>query len=157
MQYSIIRNNQTFGPYDLSTIQIYVNDGRILLQDKVISVNGEALSVRDVLKVNNIRYRTKTGNIFSQIQSFGLNLLLPKDSISLKTLKGDSKLIIISLVGLSPAFLIKFTLASVITFYAIALYFSLIWALFFYTVFKTSQVSVKKTIYIFFCPSANIF
>jgi RsiW-degrading membrane proteinase PrsW (M82 family) len=157
MQYSIIRNNQTFGPYDLSTIQIYVNDGRILLQDKVISINGEDLSVRDILKVNNSRYRIKTGNIFSQIQSFGLNLLLPKDSISFKTLKGDSKLIIISLVGLAPAFLIKFTLASVITFYAIALYFSLIWALFFYTVFKTSQVSVKKTIYIFFSVQVLIF
>jgi RsiW-degrading membrane proteinase PrsW (M82 family) len=157
MQYSIIRNNQTFGPYDLSTIQIYVKDGRILLQDKVISIKGEDLSVRDVLKLNNIRCTIKTGNIFSQIQSFGLNLLLPKDSISFKTLKGDSKLIIISLVGLAPAFLIKFTLASIITFYAIALYFSLIWALFFYAVFKTSQVSVKKTIFIFFSVQVLIF
>jgi RsiW-degrading membrane proteinase PrsW (M82 family) len=157
MQYSIIRNNQTFGPYDLSAIQMYVNDGRILLQDKVISINGENLSVRDVLKVNNLKYSIKTGNIFSQIQSFGLNLLLPKDSISFKTFKGDSKLIIISLVGLAPAFLIKFTLASIITFYAIALYFSLIWGLFFYTVFKTNQVSIKKSIFIFFTVQLLIF
>jgi hypothetical protein len=35
MQYSIIRNNQTFDPYD-SAIQLYVNDGKILLQDKML-------------------------------------------------------------------------------------------------------------------------
>ncbi|WP_281324344.1 hypothetical protein [Flavobacterium sp. IMCC34518] len=144
MQYSIIRNNQVFGPYEISTIQLYVSEGKILLQDKVVNTNGKDLSVRDVLKSNKLKYRIKTGNFFSQIQSFGLNLLLPKDSISYKTLKGDSKLLIISFIGLAPAFLIRITSASVFTFYAIALYFSLIWGLFFYTVFKTTQVSVKK-------------
>ena len=157
MQYSIERNNQTFGPYELSAIQTYVYEGKILLQDKVISTKGENISVRDVLKRNNLKYKIKSGNIFSQIQSFGLNLLLPKDSISFKTLKKDSKLIIISLVGLAPAFLIRITGATVITFYVIALYFSLIWGLFFYSVFKTFQVSIKKTILIFFSVQILIF
>lgn len=157
MQYSIERNNQTFGPYDLSTIQTYVYEGKILLQDKVVSSQGENISVRDVLKRNNLKYKIKSGNIFSQIQSFGLNLLLPKDSISFKTLKEDSKLIIISLVGLAPAFLIRITGATVITFYVIALYFSLIWGLFFYSVFKTNQVSIKKTVLIFFSVQILIF
>jgi RsiW-degrading membrane proteinase PrsW (M82 family) len=157
MQYSIERNNQTFGPYDLSAIQNYVYEGKILLQDKVVSSQGENISVRDVLKRNNLKYKIKSSNIFSQIQSFGLNLLLPKDSISFKTLKEDSKLIIISLVGLAPAFLIRITGATVITFYVIALYFSLIWGLFFYSVFKTNQVSIKKTVLIFFSVQILIF
>ena len=157
MQYLIERNKQTFGPYELSTIQTYVFEGKILLQDKVVSANGENISVRDVLKRNNIKYKIKSGNIISQIQSLGLNLLLPKDSISFKTLKQDSKLIIISLVGLAPAFLIKITGATIVTFYVIALYFSLIWGLFFYSVFKTFQVSLKKTILIFFSVQILIF
>ena len=157
MQYSIERNNQTFGPYDLSAIQTYVYEGKILLQDKVVSSIGENISVRDVLKRNNLKYKIKSGTIFSQIQSFGLNLLLPKDSISFKTLKEDSKLIVISLVGLAPAFLIRITGATVITFYVIALYFSLIWGLFFYSVFKTNQVSIKKTVLIFFSVQILIF
>jgi RsiW-degrading membrane proteinase PrsW (M82 family) len=157
MQYSIERNNQTYGPYDLSAIQNYVYEGKILLQDKVVSSQGENISVRDVLKRNNLKYKIKSSNIFSQIQSFGLNLLLPKDSISFKTLKEDSKLIIISLVGLAPAFLIRITGATVITFYVIALYFSLIWGLFFYSVFKTNQVSIKKTVLIFFSVQILIF
>jgi protease PrsW len=157
MQYSIERNNQTFGPYELSVIQSYVNEGKILLQDKVVSNNGENISVRDVLKRNNLKYKIKSGTIFSQIQSFGLNLLLPKDSISYKTLKQDSKLLIISLVGLAPAFLIRITGATVFTFYVIALYFSLIWGLFFFSVFKTNQVSIKKTVSIFFTVQIVIF
>ena len=157
MQYSITRNNQVFGPYELSTIKTYVYEGKILLQDKVISANGENISVRDVLKRNNIKYKIKSGNILSQIQSLGLNLLLPKDSISIKTLKEDSKLLIISLVGLAPAFLIRITGASVITFYVIAMYFSLIWGLFFYSVFKTHQVSIKKSVTIFFSVQILIF
>jgi hypothetical protein len=87
MQYSIERNNQTFGPYELSTILTYVYEGKILLQDKIVSTNGENISVRDVLRRNNIKYRIKNGNILSQIQSLGLNLLLPKDAISFKKLK----------------------------------------------------------------------
>ena len=157
MQYSIERNNQTFGPYELSVIQSYVNEGKILLQDKVVSNNGENISVRDVLKRNNLKYKIKSGTVFSQIQSFGLNLLLPKDSSSYKTLKQDSKLLIISLVGLAPAFLIRITGATVFTFYVIALYFSLIWGLFFFSVFKTNQVSIKKTVSIFFTVQIVIF
>ena len=128
-----------------------------MLQDKVVSNKGENISVRDVLKRNNLKYKIKSGNIFSQIKSFGLNLLLPKDSISFKTLKQDSKLLIISLVGLAPAFLIRITGASIMTFYVIALYFSLIWGLFFYSVFKTHQVSIKKSFAIFFSVQILIF
>lgn len=107
MKYSIIRNNHFFEPYTLSTIQLYVNNGTIMLQDKVVSNNGENLTVRDVLKANNLKYSIKTGNVFSQIQSFGLNLLLPKDSISYKNLKNDNKLLIISFIGLALIISIK--------------------------------------------------
>ena len=82
MQYSIIRNNQVFGPYNISTIQLYVSEGKILLQDKVDNNSGKDLCVRDILKSNKVKYSVNSGSIFSQIQSFGLNLLLPKDSIS---------------------------------------------------------------------------
>ena len=64
---------------------------------------------------------------------------------------------LISIIGLAPAFLIKFTNASVFTFYAIALYFSSIWGLFYYELFKTNQVKIKKAIYIFFTVQIAIF
>lgn len=158
MPYHIERNGQHHGPYELDALKKYVEDGFILLQDKIHDPNGASLSVRDVLKSYGINVKVKNnGNVLSQIKSFGTKLLIPKDSLSFKNLKSDKRLLVIALVGLAPAFLIKFTGASVITFYAIALYFSMIWGLFYYSVFSTTQVSIKKAIILFFLTQVVIF
>jgi RsiW-degrading membrane proteinase PrsW (M82 family) len=158
MQHSIERNNQIFGPYEPSTILIYVNEGKILLQDKVVSNNGQEVSVRDILKSNKLKTNIKkSGNVFSQIQSFGLNLILPNDSFSFRNFKNDNKLLLISIIGLAPVLLIKLTSSSVFTFYAIALYFSSIWGLFYFELFKTNQVKIKKALSIFFIVQLSIF
>lgn len=158
MHFHIERNNQSHGPYEINVLKKYVEDGLILLQDKTIDGQGQISCVRDVLKKNNIRARVKSnGGLFKQISSFGLKLLLPKDSFSFKNLKNDKRLLVIALVGLAPAFLISFTGATVFTFYAIALYFSMIWGLFYYSVFSTNQVSIKKSISLFFLTQLLIF
>jgi hypothetical protein len=84
MQYSIIRNNQTFDPYD-SAIQLYVNDGKILLQDKMLQTMVKIYLLEMFFKTNKLKYRIKIALFL--VQSLGLNLLLPKDSISYKKLK----------------------------------------------------------------------
>ena len=158
MSYFIERNGQNHGPYDIQSLKKYVEEGRILLQDKISNGKHSNMSVRDVLKDQNIQVSIQNnGNVLRQIQSFGTKLLLPKDSISFKNLKSDKRLLVIALVGLAPAFLISFTGASVITFYAIALYFSMIWGLFYYSVFSTAQVSIKKAILLFFLTQVIIF
>jgi RsiW-degrading membrane proteinase PrsW (M82 family) len=158
MSYYIERNNQKHGPYELNALKTYVEDGLILLQDKIADPKGVQVSVRDILKSNGVKVSIKNnGNIFKQVQSFGAKLLIPKDSISFKNLKSDKRLLVIALVGLAPAFLISFTGATVITFYAIALYFSMIWGLFYYSVFSTNQVSIKKAIGLFFLTQLAIF
>jgi RsiW-degrading membrane proteinase PrsW (M82 family) len=149
--YYILRNNLKHGPYDLSVLKNYVELGQILVQDKTIDSLGNFSCVKDILSENKIKFSIKSnGSIYKQIKSFGVQLLLPKDSFSFKTLKSDKKLLLIALVGLAPAYLIKFTGATTFTFYAIALYFSIIWGLFYYSVFNTPQVSQKKAIYLFF-------
>jgi hypothetical protein len=122
MQYFIKRNGNQFGPYEINTLQSYVNSGQVLLQDKVVLNNNDEISVLDILKKHQVKVCIKNnGNIIKQIQSLGLNLLLPKDSFSFKNFKSDNKLLLISIIGLAPAFLIKFTNYSIFTFYAIAL------------------------------------
>jgi RsiW-degrading membrane proteinase PrsW (M82 family) len=158
MSYYIERNNQKHGPYELNTLKTYVEDGLILLQDKIADPKGVQVSVRDILKSNGVKVSIKNnGNILRQVQSFGTKLLIPKDSLSFKNLKSDKRLLVIALVGLAPAFLISFTGATVITFYAIALYFSMIWGLFYFSVFSTNQVSIKKAIGLFFLTQLSIF
>ncbi len=156
--FHIERNNVLHGPYDIKTMQTYLYEGQILLQDKVKKSTGEYSTVRNIFKENSIKIRIKNnGNILKQVKSFGLSLLFPKSAISFKNLKSDQKLLWISIIGLAPAFLIKFTGSSVFTFYAIALYFSALWGLFFHTLFSTIQVEIRKTIKIFFLVQLLIF
>ena len=159
MTYFVIRNAQQFGPYDEPALAHYVNSGNILLQDKAIdSITLRETTVRIVLKSAGLKTKiTTNGNIFKQIHGFGLHLLLPKSIYSYKAIIKDKRLLLISIIGLAPAFLIKFTGSTFITFYAIALYFSLIWGLFFYYVFKTPQVKAKITVAIFFLTQVIVF
>lgn len=158
MSYYIERNNQKHGPFSLDVLKIYVEDGLILLQDKVVDPKGIPTSVRDVLKANNQKVKIKSnGNLFAQIKQFGLRLLIPKDSFKIRSLQTDKRLLIIALVGLSPAFLISLIPVGIVVFYSIALYFSMIWGLFYYSVFNTPQVIVKKAVSLFFLTQITIF
>jgi RsiW-degrading membrane proteinase PrsW (M82 family) len=70
----------------------------------------------------------------------------------------DSRLLWLALLGLAPAFLIGFfSTIPIITFYVIALYFSIIWGLFFYYFFKTPQIKTKTTITLFFILQFFVF
>jgi RsiW-degrading membrane proteinase PrsW (M82 family) len=159
MNYFVERNGQKFGPYDAPTMAHYVSSASILLQDKAVdAASGRETTVKQVLREAGIKPRiVANGNVFKQIKAFGWDLLLPRSSYSFKSLTKDKRLLLISIVGLAPAFLIRFTGASFITFYAIALYFSLIWGLFFYYVFKTSQVKSRTTVIVFFATQVAIF
>ena len=149
--YTVLRNNQKFGPYSIQNIKQYVEDGKILLFDEIESNNGNPLSVRDILKQNKVAVKIKSqGNIAAQINSIGKELLIPKIDFLKKEIIKDKRLLYLSVMGLAPAFLIKFTFSTWLTFYAIALYFSLLWAIFFYYIFRTPQVVNKKAIGIFF-------
>ncbi|MDR1369366.1 MAG: PrsW family intramembrane metalloprotease, partial [Dysgonamonadaceae bacterium] len=77
---------------------------------------------------------------------------------AIKEIKKDSRLLWLALLGLAPAFLIGFfSTIPIITFYVIALYFSIIWGLFFYYFFKTPQIEIKTTIVLFFSVQILVF
>lgn len=148
----VYRNNQTFGPYTLDILKQYVIEGKILQVD-VASIDPfqHTTTVRDILHQNGISVIVKNkGNVIEQISSLGKELIVPSFDFIKNDLFKDTRLIYLATIGLAPAFLITFTFLSHITFYAIALYFSVLWAVFFNFLFKTPQVENKKTIIIFF-------
>jgi RsiW-degrading membrane proteinase PrsW (M82 family) len=137
-----------------------VEDGKILLHDKAFSQlePNVIMTVAQLLKSAGIKVNVKNnGNIFSQFKDIGRELLIPNDVFSMQEIFRDKRLLILALIGLAPAFLIRFSLIPIITFYAIALYFSAIWGLFFFYLFKTNQVFAKTTIIIFFLSQAFVF
>lgn len=154
---TILRNNQAYGPYSIDNVKLYVEEGKILMTDKAQDPQYPALqSVREILNQYQIQVHIKhNGSLVSQIRSIGKTLIFPKFDFIKNDLFKDQKLIYLASVGLAPAFLIRFTFSSYLTFYAIALYFSVIWGIFFYYLFKTNQVATKTTMIIFFLSQAS--
>jgi protease PrsW len=149
--YSIQRNNQNFGPYSLENLKKYVEEGKILLSDKLTTQHGQDMTVRELFANQHITVSVQNnGGILAQIKNLGQELIVPNFEFIKSDLMKDNKLIFLAGIGLAPAFLITFTLSSYLTFYAISLYFSVIWALFFHYLFGTKQVENKKVIFLFF-------
>jgi RsiW-degrading membrane proteinase PrsW (M82 family) len=140
---------------------MYVNDGKILLEDKAYSHNdpNNMRTAGYFLKAGGLKTNIKhEGSIGSQLKAIGRELIIPKQILSRKEIMKDSRLLWLALLGLSPAFLIGlFSNVPVITFYVISLYFSIIWGLFFFYFFKTSQISTKRTIALFFILQLAVF
>ena len=149
---TIFRNNQNFGPYTLDVLKKYVEEGKILTSDKAQDqYSNNITTVKEIFKSKNISIkRQNNGSIIKQVLTIGRELLIPSFDFIKKDLFKDKRLIYLASIGLAPAFLIRFTFESYLTFYAIALYFSVLWAVFFFSQFRTHQIEIKKTIVIFF-------
>lgn len=151
MNYTIIRNNQKFGPYAIAHLTQYVQEGNILLADVVEQPLKENTTVKNILKQHNVSIKINNkGSIFFQIKNIGKELIVPKKDFITKDILKDKRLIYLAFLGLAPAFLIRFTFSTWLTFYCISLYFSVLSAVFFLLIFKTNQVKTKLTIIIFF-------
>ena len=158
--YTIIRNNQTFGPFTLESIKNAVEDGKLLKNDQLYENDDttRVTTIRRLFKQNNIKVHVKnSGTIVRQLGKIGRELLLPKELFSKETYTKDKRLMLLALVGLSPLFLMFIALGEFITFYAISLYFSVIWGMFFYSFFKTKQVKLKITVSVFFLTQVCVF
>ena len=158
--YTIIRNNQTFGPFTLESIKNAVEDGKLLKNDQLYENDDttRVTTIRRLFKQNNIKVHVKnSGTIVRQLGKIGRELLLPKELFSKETYTKDKRLMLLALVGLSPLFLMFIALGEFITFYAISLYFSVIWGMFFYSFFKTKQVKLKITLSVFFLTQVCVF
>jgi RsiW-degrading membrane proteinase PrsW (M82 family) len=158
--YFIIRNNQSFGPYDKNALLSYVETGKILAQDKAYQ-QGNPTEIKTgghFLNQAGLKIKIKQkGSLISQLKDIGRELIVPSSVFSRKEIIKDKKLLVLALVGLAPTVLIKFTFFSFLTFYSIALYFSVIWGLFFFYLFKTTQVKTRTTIFIFFITQILVF
>lgn len=159
MNIYVIRNSQRFGPYSEHTLLAYVNQGQILVQDKAVK-DGDVTeqTVGFYLKQAGLKSRVaNNGNIVSQVKSIGTELIFPKTTMLSKNFLTDQRFLILTIVGLLPMVIMNMPFGGFFLFYEVALYFSIIWGLFFYTCFKTSQVKLKPTMAVFFLTQAFVF
>ena len=159
MNIYVIRNNQRFGPYDEHVLLSYVTNGQILKHDKAIADGDSQERVVDYyLKQAGLKCNVvNKGNVFTQLSAIGSELIFPKAKLFSKQFLSDQRFLILSLVGLLPMLIMNIPLGGFFLFYEVSLYFSIIWGLFFYACFKTSQVKLKTTLSVFFLTQLCVF
>lgn len=153
------RNNKDYGPYDDAALVDYVNRGVVVKQDILHDpISGQDTTVAAYIRQKGLHCRVQhAGSIASQLHKIGGELILPKESMANRKWLSDKKMLMLAIVGLAPSLLLVLPLGEVGVFYFIALYFSIIWGLFFYYLFKTPQVTLKATVNVFFLTQLFVF
>jgi protease PrsW len=141
------RGGQTFGPYTEQLAAQYLAAGTLLPQDLArddASGGSQWIPLKTLLANSSAASKASLSGLVSQtmanLKSFDLHLIFPwKEVTSLRWVQ-DRKLIYLAAIGLGPAVALAVTGGQSLSYWAIAFYFSSLWALFFYYLFKTKQV-----------------
>ena len=147
MKILVQRGGQTFGPYTEQIAAQYLAAGTLLPHDLARDDASGVLKwvpLKKLLAKNHAASRASLSSLISQtiasFKSFDLHLIFPwKEIASLSWVK-DRKLIYLAAIGLGPAVALAVTGGQSLSYWAIAFYFSSLWALFFYYLFRTNQV-----------------
>ena len=154
-QYEIMKEDTILGPFNINEIAEFVHSGLILKRDYAYNVEypDSFRTIEFFLQRHGKKVSVEhKGNVFSQIKEIGRELILPSTIFTKEPWKKNKQLFTLSLVGLTLSGIIVIApfLNAYILFYFISLYFSIIWGLFFYYLFRTEQVKLKTTIFLFF-------
>lgn len=157
MRIIVSRNNQEFGPYSLQAVQQYLAQGSLLPHDlgRDASAPGSVpVPLSQLLSAQGVSGATPgAGNPFKQtyenLRSFDPKLLFPWGTISSLGWFKDRRLVYLAVIGLGPAVALAIAPAAWVGYWALALYFSVIWALFFYYLFKTPEMIPKTCVQAF--------
>lgn len=155
----VIRNEHLYGPYDEAVVARFVEAGKLLKHDKARDAfTGEESTIDDFLtrKGFNPKVRAK-GTLGEQLRAIGSEFIFPKEDMKSHQWIQDKRLPVLAIVGLSLSVLMMLPIGGYLVFYAISLYFAVIWGLFFYYFFRTRQVNVKTTVSVFFLTQLAVF
>ena len=160
-RYEIMKEDTILGPFDINQIDEFVHAGLILKRDCAYDIEcpDSFHTVEFYLKRHGKTISIEhKGNILSQIQELGHELILPSKTFSKEPWETDQKLFVLALVGLGLSIILSIAPFMNVfgIFYVVALYFSIIWGLFFYYLFKTEQVKLPLSILLFFGTQAIV-
>lgn len=152
----IQRNGQFHGPYPISLISDYLKSGRVFLNDLARNED-EASAPWSTLDQLLSQSGCSAWNLLSCKESlrnfrtvFDPGLLFPCQEIRSWQWLSDRKLLYLAAVGLTPATLLSISSGGSMSYWAIAFYFSTLWTIFFYYLFRTPQVKPAFCLFCFF-------
>ncbi len=155
----ILRNGNKYGPYNYSSIVSYINSGQLLLLDMAIEEGANDIKpLRYFVKKHNLKVKIEhRGGLVEQLKDIGSELIVPRNMIVNRQWISDMRLMMLSAIGLFPLLLSYLPIEGLSIFYLVSLFFSSVWGMFFYNLFKTPQVTIKAAIVVFFISQFFIF
>ena len=151
---TVIRNGASFGPYTENQLVYYLENNRVLLNDYArIDNNPEMITLAFAMKKCGWKL-PKAKSPMESIQRIGVDFIFPWDEIKTLSWAKDLRFLYLALIGLLPLLIVSFS-GGGIAYITIAAYFSVLWGMFFYFLFKTDQVKLKECIRCF-CVTAFI-
>ena len=161
MRVLIKRNEQTFGPYPTSALQLYLENGSLLPLDLArleTEPDTQWRSLAQLMRQHGIDSPVLSGasrpaQVLDQLRSLDPGLLFPwRDLRSGRWLKDQRVLMFVS-VGMLPVLLVCLSPSVEVVYWCIGLYFAAVWAMFFYQMFRTPEVSPKTAALCFVATS----
>ena len=158
MKIIIQRNQQDFGPYSLAAVQQFLSQGSLLPHDLARDAgapNASGVPLSQLLaRAGAAMPPQGSGNPLQQalqnLKSFDTRLLFPWTTISSFAWFRDRRLLYLAAVVLGPAVVLALAPGVWAGYWAVALYFSAVWAMFFYYLFKTDQMTPRLCALCFF-------
>lgn len=155
VRYEIMKEDTILGPFTIDEIAEFIHSGLILKRDYAYDIQfpDNFRTVEFFMKKHGKPISVEhKGSIFAQIGEIGQELILPSKIFTKEPWQTDRKLFVLALVGLGLSIIISIAPFMNVfgVFYVVALYFSIIWGLFFYYLFKTDQVKLSLTVLLFF-------
>ena len=155
----VIRNAHEYGPYEEAVVVGYVEQGILLAHDKARDAEtGRTATVIELLGEPGFHPQVQHhGTLGQQLHAIGSEFIFPKSDMAHQRWLDDKRLLVLAIVGLSLSVLMMLPIGGLLVFYAVSLYFAIIWGLFFYAFFRTRQVNVKTTASVFFLTQLAVF
>jgi hypothetical protein len=145
------RGGKEFGPYPIKLVQQYISNGTLFPHDLARDASDPSatpVALDNLLRKHGIAVQVGgTANPIQQackdLKSFDLRLILPWKEIQGFRWIQDRRLLALAGVGLSPIFILSIAPGLSSGYWLIALYFSALWALFFFYIFRTGQTEAR--------------
>lgn len=158
MRVFIQRNGQEFGPYEASQVHQFLAQGSLFPHDLA---REEQLPGGPYVPLSQLMTRTGTpsggpggGNPLQRairdLKALDMKLVVPRREIVSFRWAKDRRLMYLAAVGLAPAIALTVAPGVGSAYWLLALYFSALWSLFFYYLFRTAQVETKLCVLCFF-------
>jgi RsiW-degrading membrane proteinase PrsW (M82 family) len=149
----ILRDSSTLGPYALTDAVSFFERGLLFEHDLAYEAGSSSTTAKALLAVfKNNHMAPKTSSVWKQLVNIVQKeheILFPWKRLLSAQWISDKQIVALMAIGCVPLLLVVIS-SNVLSYLGLAAYFSVLWGLFFFLVFKTPQSNSRDAVRVFF-------